>query len=252
MDIPNILGTIAKAKNKRKGDLTRSYNAAFKKATAKFEGTGIPEDAIQKVALTEVAEKYEVLKSELDAIIDMNGDIEEFKMEDNEVFEEEEVVVATKAKVPKSGSLSKKAWAAFFKDNTRDIDYEKTPPLEIKIGGTYTLSLLDPSKQPYKYDGIGISGEPYSSFAIEVKLHKAYPEDLYDEVYPKGELKGQYCYDDDKHYTLWLNKTALGYFEKFFDGEPDDRIFTYKRTGTGRNTKYNFADPKTAATKRRR
>ena len=49
-------------------------------------------------------------------------------------------------------------------------DMQMTRPLL-----TYTVSLLDPTKTPYKHKGEYKDGTESISFAMEVILHKAYP-----------------------------------------------------------------------------
>ena len=118
-------------------------------------------------------------------------------------------------------------------------DYEKIPSLNIEIGPTYYLKLIEPKKRPHAHEFDGTWG-PYMKHAFDVILNKVSDGDLYDEVYDYGDFKGQKAFVDGQKYTLWLDDKAAGMFKMFWKkhtetGMPDDRDFTFKKGKDKRN-----------------
>jgi len=90
---------------------------------------------------------------------------------------------------------------------------------------------------------------PYTVWAFKITLVKLSDADLYDKVYEKGDFEGELAYVDGKDYTLWLNAKAREQFGLFWskltaDGLPDDRVFKYKFSKSGKYNKYTFGLPK--------
>lgn len=90
MDIENILKEIAETIGKRKGDLTRSYNAIFKKKVAEGIAEFIPEENLQRLVLIGVSAKYKFAIDDLDKVIANHPAEEEETTEENTIEDLEE------------------------------------------------------------------------------------------------------------------------------------------------------------------
>lgn len=257
MDIKNILAEIAEKIGKRKGDLTRSYNAILKKKTEEGIAEFIPEENLQRLVLIGVSSKYKFSIEDLDSVIlgnaveeeeevDLEAELEELDLEeeldedilgDEEVeFEEDDVVEFEED----NGEFDiefeeddddndygleprQNSWEDIFANTPEpkegEGDYERLESLSIISGTTYYLKLVDPTEAPYTYEGIGKDDKAYTSKAMDVQLLKVSPKSRYGERYEKGDNRGKKCFTNKKKYKLWMSETAFKWFAKFWRDE---------------------------------
>lgn len=237
--IENILELLKNRTKQQKYDIKQSYESVKKEIEAKFDGIPLPKEHIQQLILYGVGERYDVPKNEINQMITASEIAQELE---NEEKQEE---VDNMNDIPESSGSK---WKEFLSDLERPErskkQYKKFPSLVKQYGIRYTMKLTNPSKLPFK---LYHKKEDYNSFKFEVELIGIEPEYKYDEVYDKGDNKGDKMYVDGQEYALWLHDKEFWAFVDFWervtsDGERDGREFTYEKISRGKYTDYIFKE----------
>lgn len=259
MNVEKIILNIAEHLGKRKGDVKRVYNTIKKTKDEELSG-GVPEEMLERIVLLGVLRKYEIDVNTLDSFSEEEEEEEE---DDDEDFDDEEdddddldiTFEEVKPEVATKGKVANTTWKNFLNsipEPKESTDYETVPNLVQISGALYTLKLTEPDELPYEYEGVGHDGDPYVSYAMDVKLLGISPKSFKNETYDKsneksGVVKGEKCFNIGETYKLWLSKTAIGWFAKFWRDNlgletADDRKFTYQKFKKEKITKYYFKE----------
>lgn len=262
MDVDKILKKISLKTGETISDLKDLFNNAKSELEEQF-GDALNEDRKDILALIRVGKGYDITKAQIDSMAsdgmsDLDADIIEafdIKLDDplNDLIDEDgDKIDDMGFKTEKKNSVGRSGWKDFMADipepSVNTEDYEKTPSLIVDLGCTYYIKINDLVNEPYEHEMDGTYG-PYTVWAFKITLIKISDEDLYDNVYSKGDFEGKLMYVDGQNYTLWLNEKAREQFAVFWkkltaDGIPDDRVFAYKFSKRGKYNNYQFKLPK--------
>lgn len=254
MDIETAITTISEKIDKSEKYLKGLFTQEKNILNEQF-GDSIPDDRKDSLAILKVAKKYGLNKSDLenkkeDDIMEEVEKFEDLDIEDPPLsFNDEEDDEEEEEKVEDDPQ----SWKEVFKkvpNPFKDVEtqFEKLPYLDIVIGPTYFLKLVDPPNnvpRVIEFEGkFGIQNR----YPIKVALKKISDTEIYSETYTKGDFTGLPKYVDGQKYTLWLDEKAMGFFKLFWekltsDGKPDTRIFAYKKSKKGRFNVYKFSLP---------
>jgi hypothetical protein len=144
--------------------------------------------------------------------------------------------------VVKKAVVEKEDWKSFLGSLPRDEGgSKKTPSLVLKDNITYLLK-INTKIEPYHHHedaATNTYGKDYDSWKFVVTLIKVKDEDSYDDVFQKGDLKGQPLYVDGQEYALWFTHdkdkwSPMDGFAQFWTdtlglSDFDDRVFGVKK-----------------------
>ena len=237
MELKSILELLSDVSEQDVETLKKEYNEVRKNKEAEFDGIPLPREHLQQLVLFDLGKNYDIQKKEIKQIIlasKIEKELEEEEKNNNEVIKKD---------MPENTGSE---WKDFVDKQERPKsskgNYKKLKSLVKQYGIRYTLQILDPNKVPYKHD----HGE-YNSYKFEVKLLGIEPEYKLDEVYSKGDNKGEPMYVIGDEYALWLHDKEFWAFVDFWervttDGEMDTREFTYEKIDRGKYTDYIFKE----------
>ena len=260
MDIENVLEKMSVEVDKSKTYLKGLFNTADTDYKEQF-GDSLSDDRRIMMSLTKVGRKYGLQRQEIEYMADTGEKpIHKEDLDPNETMVidvDEDTLLKMSSKLEVTDDVNhgegKSSWKRFLSTIPDPIkprkDFVKIPSLIMEIGPTYYLKMTDLSTGPP--DAIEQDGKwgPYTVYPLKVTLVKVSDEDLYDVKYETGEFKGKKAFVNDKDYTMWINDKSMGYFRLFWertttDGEPDDRVFTYKFGKKGKYNVYTYGLPK--------
>ncbi len=256
MDLKMVLNNFSEHTEKSTSYLKGLFNKNMKVYDEQF-GDSLGKKTKQIMAFTKIGKQYGLEQDTIDGLLvdaeEDNTEEEDFDAEDFLDADSPYVQFEDEEEEPDEPE-EEKSWERFFSlipdvDNS-EKKYEKTPSLIIHIGPTYYLKMTNPDippPDPIKFDGK--FGE-YYKVPIKVTLLRVSDEDLYGEVYEKGDFAGKPAFVDGAKYTLWLDSDkATPHFKMFWskttdDGLPDGRPFTYKFTKNGKYNVHTFKEAK--------
>lgn len=256
-----------------KGQVKRIYNKIKKEKKEEGLDEMIPPEQFQRFILLGVGKHYELDNDKIKEILDEKTEpvdeidedeiAEALDLDDNE--DEDEDLGFTLTDDPDYGKEefdNNKNWKDIFKTTTKsEFDGEggfvKKPSLQILLNIGMKLKLVDPNDEPYIYDGIGKDNKPYTSYAMDVVLVDILTDDdeILEEVYNKGDFRGEKLYTKKRAYKLWLNERGFESFVEFWRDtlgleQPDSRTFILKKSqrkskSTGRRYNvFKFYEPR--------
>jgi len=266
-----ILKNLADKTGKRKGDLKRSYNSIKKKKIEEGLDKYIPEDVLERIVLLGVSNKIGIDADELDKILasfdtvdeispeELEEELDEAEDDDFDEIEfeedddEDEVGFDEFDNVDEMSEDFKveSSWEDIFSSTPEPKagkDFERLETLLIMPGVEYILTLVDPTKLPYRHEGIDKHDDTktYTSRAMDVILKDLSPIRKFREKYESGDDRGKKCFIKKKKYKLWMTEVAFEWFAKFWRDvgrkSPDDRSWTYEKVKKPKVTKHFFGE----------
>ncbi len=256
-----VMDKVAKLTEKRRSDITRSFNSIYKKTKEEFSEMNIPDNQLEKMALYGLGDRWKITKENMSGLIEDSSDGEKV----DEIFEEdddeEDISDISLEDIEEELDLGDDITIAsppveresegFDADNLKDLfnkaikrsdekavddeKFEKLPSLIQIYNAVYTMELLYPDDLPYEH-----YNEQYksNSYVFKVLLHKVSPDDFYEERYEKGDLKGKKMFVKGNKYSIWLSETALASFGRFWKkvnkGNCDTRKFKFIKKKIGK------------------
>jgi len=262
-----VMDKVATLTEKRRSDITRSFNSIYKKVKEEFSEMNIPDKQLEQMALYGLGDRWKITKENMSGLIEDTKNVkkdektvdelfdDEFE-EDNEEedisledieeeldLDDEEITIASPPVERESegfdaDNLTDLFNQAITRSEEKAVDdekFEKLPSLIQIYNTVYTMELLYPNDLPYEH-----YNETYksNSYVFKVILHTVSPKDFYDERYEKGDLKGKKMFVKGNKYSIWLSETALAafgrYWKKVNKGKCDTRKFKFIKKKIGK------------------
>lgn len=238
MNTDIIVGHLARISKKEPNEILKSYQAEYERKTEEFKDIDIPKDQIEQMAFMIVGKQLNISEPDISSIFIAVEIEEDFQSEANNKGNE----VKTMDEKAPSKAKSFKEFTRGIEKTIPETNYKKRPSLIVQDGARYRMKLLDPTKIPFEYD----NGE-YTSYVFDIELISVEPEYMYDEVYEKGDKKGDKLYTNGEEYSLWLWEKPFWSFVDFWetltdDDNPDDREFIYYKKSKGNTKDFIFKE----------
>ena len=238
MDIEAVIKHLSELSSKKEDEISKSFEAEFERKDEEFKTIDIPRDQITQMAFIVVGKQLNISEADMSSIFIAVEIEEDFQSEANNKVNEVKIM---DEKAP-SKAKSFKDFVKGVEKTIPETNYKKRPSLIVQDGARYRMKLLDPSKIPFEYD----NGE-YTSYVFDIELISVEPAYMYDEVYEKGDKKGDKLYVNGEEYSLWLWEKPFWAFVDFWetltdDDNPDDREFIYYKKSRGNVKDFIFKE----------
>lgn len=226
-----MLEKIAEKTGKRTQDIKTAYTKLSKTKIEEGLKDIIPEEQFEKIVILGLLGKYEI--SDMADELFGNGEVLLLEEDDDDVIEFNDIYEEPEEDVVEEQKTFKQLLKVLKSTDGEETQFP--PSLQIKTNVNYRIFILDPEDEPYHHNGVNKWGKKYESYAFNIQLIKVKPKDFYDEIYEKGDFKGEPLYTNGRNYKLWLAKRHMESFVAFWRDalgleNVDQRSFEFRKT----------------------